>query len=89
MLEIGKRIKSLRQKRQWSQGDVATRLDISVAAFSKIETDVTDVSISRLEQLAAIFEITLAEFLLPQEDHGPQYVDELKKAKETIEWIYR
>ncbi len=85
MIQIGKRIKGLRQEKHWSQSDVAARLGISVAAFSKIETDVTDVSLSRVADIADIFGITLAELLLPDEMHTSKYSDDLKTAKETIE----
>lgn len=63
MLNIGKKIKSLRQERGWTQGDVASKLNITVAAFSKIETDVTDVSLTRIQTLAGIFEVSVSELL--------------------------
>lgn len=84
MLELGKKIKALRQKRGWSQEDVAKQLDISIAAFSKIETDVTDLNTGRLLQLAQIFEISLAQLILPDGDTSPEYIDQLAIAQETI-----
>jgi transcriptional regulator with XRE-family HTH domain len=42
---IGKNIRTLRQKHGWSQGQVASRLHISIPAFSKIETGITDINI--------------------------------------------
>jgi transcriptional regulator with XRE-family HTH domain len=51
MQDLGRKIKLMRQQNGWSQGDVAKRLDISVPAFSKIETGVTDINLSRLEQI--------------------------------------
>ncbi|MEB0261124.1 MULTISPECIES: helix-turn-helix transcriptional regulator [unclassified Mucilaginibacter] len=84
MHEIGKKIKSLRQKKAWSQGDVAKLLDISVPAFSKIETEITDLSLSRLEKIAEIFGVSLPDMLLPASEQSKEYTDELVKAKETI-----
>jgi transcriptional regulator with XRE-family HTH domain len=85
MLELGKKIRSLRQAKEWSQGDVAAKLGISVSAFSKIEKDITDISISRIEQLAQLFDISLAELILPQGEQGIDYQSQLRKANETID----
>ena len=62
MQDLGKKIKMLRQQNGWSQGDVAKRLDISVPAFSKIETGVTDINLSRLEQIVTIFKYLSLKF---------------------------
>ena len=82
MLEIGKRIKALRQKKGWSQVDAAESLGISVPAFSKIETDVTDVSISRLVQITDVFNVHISHMFVEEDLES---IDELKKAKVTIE----
>jgi transcriptional regulator with XRE-family HTH domain len=63
MINIGKNIRQLRQKKGWSQGDVAQRLKISIPAFSKIETGVTDVNFSRLDQISRIFGMSPLELL--------------------------
>lgn len=60
---IGKNIRTLRHQRGWSQEDVANRLGISIPAFSKIETGVTDINLSRLEQIADIYEIEVVQIL--------------------------
>jgi transcriptional regulator with XRE-family HTH domain len=60
---VGKNIRTLRHQHGWSQEDVANRLGISIPAFSKIETGVTDINLSRLEQIANIFEINVAQIL--------------------------
>jgi transcriptional regulator with XRE-family HTH domain len=59
----GKNIRTLRHQRNWSQEDVASRLGISIPAFSKIETGVTDINLSRLEQIANIFEVSVVTLL--------------------------
>lgn len=84
MLAIGKKIKSLRQQKGWSQSEIAEMLNISVPAFSKIETDITDLNISRLKQIAEVFNVPVVELLSESSAPGAEYVDELKKAKETI-----
>jgi len=52
---IGKNIKRLRQKANWNQRQAAERLGISIAAYSKIETGITEINISRLKQIADLF----------------------------------
>jgi len=60
---VGKNIRTLRHQHGWSQEDVANRLGISIPAFSKIETGVTDINLSRLEQIANIFELNVVNLL--------------------------
>jgi transcriptional regulator with XRE-family HTH domain len=60
---IGKNIRTLRHQRGWSQEDVASRLGISIPAFSKIETGVTDINLSRLEQIANIYEVDVVQII--------------------------
>ena len=60
---IGKNIRILRQKKGWSQGEVAKRLKISIPAFSKIESGITDINISRLNQIATLFEVSTLEII--------------------------
>ena len=60
---IGKNIRVLRQKKGWSQGEVAKRLKISIPAFSKIESGITDINISRLTQIANLFEVSVFDVI--------------------------
>ena len=60
---VGKSIRILRHQHGWSQEDIAHRLGISIPAFSKIETGVTDVNLSRLEQIANIYEVSVVQLL--------------------------
>src|SRR6187551_1116660 len=59
----GKNIRTLRHEHGWSQEDVANRLGISIPAFSKIETGVTDINLSRLEQIANIYEVDVVQII--------------------------
>jgi transcriptional regulator with XRE-family HTH domain len=63
MNTIGQKIRLLRRERGWSQEDVAKRLNISIPAFSKIETGITDVNLSRIAQLAALFKLSVVDLL--------------------------
>ncbi len=42
---------------------MSKQLDISIPAFSKIETGITDVNLSRLEQISALFEMSVVQLL--------------------------
>ena len=63
MKTIGKKIRLLRHQRGWSQDDVAKRLEISIPALSKIETGITDINLSRLVQVASLFDMTVIQLL--------------------------
>ena len=79
MKSLGKKIRLLRHQRGWSQEDVAKRLDISIPAFSKIETSITDINLSRLEQIATLFEMTVVQLLTFSDNEQDQkFVSELE-----------
>ncbi len=85
MTIIGKNIRTLRQKNSWSQGEVAKRLKISIPAFSKIETGITDVNISRLEQIATLFEVTVIDLISKEgEHHHSENAAEINMLKEKL-----
>ncbi|MBB2145224.1 helix-turn-helix domain-containing protein [Pedobacter sp. LMG 31464] len=60
---IGTNIRLLRQKNGWSQAEVAKFLKISTPAFSKIETGVTDINVSRLDQISRLFQVSCIEII--------------------------
>ncbi|PAW95654.1 transcriptional regulator [Mucilaginibacter sp. MD40] len=72
----GKNIRTLRHEHGWSQEDVANRLGISIPAFSKIETGVTDINLSRLEQIANIFEVSVVNLLSLEHTEQPAVQDQ-------------
>ncbi|TDO22472.1 helix-turn-helix domain-containing protein [Pedobacter duraquae] len=85
MNNIGKNIRMLRHKNGWNQGEVAKRLNISIPAFSKIETGFTDINISRLHQIAGLFNVSIIEILAKEGDAPiPEKVDELNELKEKL-----
>ncbi|SEN50648.1 DNA-binding transcriptional regulator, XRE-family HTH domain [bacterium A37T11] len=63
MKTLGKKIRLLRHQKGWSQEDVARKLDISIPAFSKIETGITDVNLSRLDQISKLFNLSIVQLL--------------------------
>jgi len=81
---VGKNIRTLRHQRSWSQEDIANRLGISIPAFSKIETGVTDINLSRLEQIADIYEVNVVNLLSLDAEETEQPVSNLSIAQKKI-----
>lgn len=78
MKALGKKIRLLRHQKGWSQEDVAKKLDISIPAFSKIETGITDINLSRLEQISTLFDMTVVQLLTFNDDeHDQKAINEL------------
>ncbi|HLS37000.1 MAG TPA: helix-turn-helix transcriptional regulator [Sphingobacterium bovisgrunnientis] len=89
MNTLGKKIRLLRHQKGWSQEDVAKRLDISIPAFSKIETGITDVNLSRLNQIAKLFNLSLVQLLSTsdanEEKEKFEEINELNQRLQTRE----
>ena len=81
MKTLGKKIRLLRHQKGWSQEDVAKRLDISIPSFSKIETGITDINLSRLEQIANLFEMSVVQLLTFNE------LDDVQKVSSEIDAV--
>jgi transcriptional regulator with XRE-family HTH domain len=92
MNNVGRNIRRLRQKKGWTLVQIAEKVQVSVPAFSKIETGPTDINMSRLKQLADIFGVSILDILYdegenPQEDLL-QEADQLKaKIREKDETV--
>jgi len=86
MKTLGKKIRLLRHQKGWSQEDVAKRLDISIPAFSKIETGITDINLSRLEQISKLFEMSVVQLLtFNDSEQQEKYVSELEIATKKLQ----
>ena len=81
---VGKNIRTVRHQRGWSQEDVANWLVISIPAFSKIETGVTDINLSRLEQIANIYEVNVVQLLALDIEEAEPQVSNLSIAQKKI-----
>lgn len=62
-MSIGKKIKQLRELRNYTQAYIAEELNMSLGGYGKIERDETDITISRLNQIAKILDTNLATIL--------------------------
>ncbi|WP_285055171.1 helix-turn-helix domain-containing protein [Pedobacter ginsengisoli] len=66
MNTTGKNIRALRQKLNLSQTNVAEKLGISTPAYSKIETGLTDINLSRLKQISEFFKVHPISLISPE-----------------------
>jgi len=63
-MELTEKIKELRKKRDWSQEIVANKLNISLNSYGALERGETDIKLSRVEELARIFEVDISFFFI-------------------------
>jgi len=66
---VNNRIKVLRAERDWSQGDLAQRLDVSRQSVNAIETGRYDPSLPLAFRIAELFELSIEEIFVPPSRH--------------------
>lgn len=81
----GRNIRAVRHQHNWSQEEVSNKLGISIPAFSKIETGITDINLSRLQQIADIFELTLVQLLSFEDTQDNYQSTHLYDARKKLE----
>jgi transcriptional regulator with XRE-family HTH domain len=74
-MTAGKKLRLLRNRKDWNQEDIAKKLGMSTPAYSKVETGITDINLSRLEQIADIFGLTLTGFLAWDGESNPYLIN--------------
>jgi transcriptional regulator with XRE-family HTH domain len=62
-MSVASNIKNIRELKNLTQDYMATQLDITQGAYSKIERGETDMPLSRLEQIAKILGIKLLDII--------------------------
>ncbi len=66
---VNNNLKDLRESKNWSQKDIADKLELTDKAYSKIERGECGINMERLKQLADIFSIDMVK-LTEQDDKG-------------------
>jgi transcriptional regulator with XRE-family HTH domain len=69
--KIGERIRKARMLSGLSQQNIADELELTVASYSNIERGVTDITVTRLFQLAKLLNVSVY-FLLEENEQLPQ-----------------
>lgn len=83
-LATGQRMKNFRIQKGWRQDVPARLLDISVPAYSKMESGATDINLSRLEKIAVVYGVELISLLA---DHPEKEIRSEKLCKlEKLVW---
>ena len=68
-MNIGDKIKKLRELKNYTQQFMAQELELSLSGYGKIERNETDISIGRLEQIATILGVSTQTILSFDEKH--------------------
>lgn len=99
-MKVNEKIKKIRELKDLSQEQVAEKLGLATSSYSKIERGVTNISLTRLEEIAQIFNINATDLLensnqvicLISENNSsnyygtqPEMTAELEKYKLTIQ----
>lgn len=67
-MSVGMNIRKLRELRNYTQTHVSEKLNMSLSGYSKIERDETEISITRLEQIAEALETDIKTILSFDQD---------------------
>jgi transcriptional regulator with XRE-family HTH domain len=83
MKNLGQKFKILRQRKGLNQKSMAELLDISIPAYSKLETGITDPNFSRIIQIATIHELDIRQLLAigEEEKSAQQHENDILKQK--------
>jgi transcriptional regulator with XRE-family HTH domain len=83
MKNLGQKFKILRQRKGLNQKSMAELLDISIPAYSKLETGITDPNFSRIIQIAKIHDLDIRQLLAigEEEKSAQQHENETLKQK--------
>lgn len=69
-MKIGRKIKKIRELRNFTQEYLALQLNISQAAYHKIESDKTNIALKRLEEIARILRVSVVDILNMNEEQA-------------------
>lgn len=68
-MAIHNQIRLMREAKQWSQEDMAEKLNMSVSGYAKVERGETKLHLNRLQKIAHIFDMDILE-LMQQAEKG-------------------
>lgn len=62
-MTIAQTIRTLREMKNWSQEDMAAKLNISKSSYARLETESSQIKLHQLEKIAEIFEMDIVRLL--------------------------
>ena len=83
-MEIGNRLRQLRESKQLSQGDIEQRTGLLRVYISRVENGHTVPSVATLEKMARGLEVPM--YQLFHDGEAPASLRKLKPAKDDAEW---
>ncbi|GLC88226.1 helix-turn-helix domain-containing protein [Lysinibacillus piscis] len=79
-MDIGKRIVSLRERRGWTQKELANRVNLNVSVMNRIESNDRPIKDSELLNLANVLEVS-TDYLLGRSESSTLSQTEKKEAE--------
>jgi transcriptional regulator with XRE-family HTH domain len=68
-MEVYEKIRFLRESKNWSQEEMAEKLNMSLSGYTKVERGDTKISIPKLKKIAEVLETDLLELMCLGEKH--------------------
>ena len=62
-MSVNEKVRLFRELNQWSQEEMAERMNMSVAGYAKIERGETNISLHKLKQIASVLRIDLLDLV--------------------------
>lgn len=62
-METFEKIRTMRELHQWSQEEMAEKLNMSATGYSKIERGQSKINLEKLQQIANVFNINVSELV--------------------------
>ena len=64
-MSVNEKIRKIREAKDWSQEQMAEKLDMSLNGYAKIERGESKIYLDKLEQIAQVFDIDVIELMQP------------------------
>lgn len=62
-MSVNEKIRKIREAKDWSQEQMAEKLDMSLNGYAKIERGESKIYLDKLEQIAQVFDIDIIELM--------------------------
>lgn len=62
-MSVNEKIRKIREAKDWSQEQMAEKLDMSLNGYAKIERGESKIYLDKLEQIAQVFDIDVVELM--------------------------
>lgn len=62
-MNVSHKVRLFRELNQWSQEEMAEKMNMSVQGYAKIERGETNLTLHKLKQIAAVFQISLTDLI--------------------------